>query len=350
MTLAGANNFSENSNSTIYTINSQQTGQYSIVMPKNTDKEISMLIDLNMKPAFDSVINNSMTKESLVQQINEEYTYINNTYPSGVLVFPMLDINFLTSSINSGDKQKIFDETKKIGSITSEIYKKLNDAGVDKSRINQKIIIVEKTDVDNKFVSWLEEQMPNFVDGVSYDELKNKQSNQPSSSDPFASINPFTGEASKVQTAPPTNDIFASAPIPQSQIPEEQNIPKEQNIPEQANDIFSQPKPDTNQPAPATPTNTNEQNDIFEPKPIQNSHLETTQVLQTAPEQQNQTTSPTTPTTNTTPNVESEESQVNELDKKSGGFANLLILLVILVVVTVVSIELGKFLYNTFGA
>ena len=344
MTLAGANNFSENSNSTIYTINSQQTGQYSIVMPKNTDKEISMLIDLNMKPAFDSVINNSMTKESLVQQINEEYTYINNTYPSGVLVFPMLDINLLTSSINSGDKQKIFDETKKIGSITSEIYKKLNDAGVDKSRINQKIIIVEKTDVDNKFVSWLEEQMPNFVDGISYNELKNKQSNQPSSSDPFASINPFTGEASKVQTAPPTNDIFASAPSPQSQIPEQQNIS------EQTNDIFSQPKQDTNQQETVNPTNTNEQNDIFEPKPIQNSHLETTQVLQTAPEQQNQTPSPTAPSTNTTPNVESEESQVNELDKKSGGFANLLILLVILVVVTVVSIELGKFLYNTFGA
>ena len=344
MTLAGANNFSENSNSTIYTINSQQTGQYSIVMPKNTDKEISMLIDLNMKPAFDSVINNSMTKESLVQQINEEYTYINNTYPSGVLVFPMLDINLLTSSINSGDKQKIFDETKKIGSITSEIYKKLNDAGVDKSKINQKIIIVEKTDVDNKFVSWLEEQMPNFVDGISYNELKNKQSNQPSSSDPFASINPFTGEASKVQTAPPTNDIFASAPSPQSQIPEQQNIS------EQTNDIFSQPKQDTNQQETVNPTNTNEQNDIFEPKPIQNSHLETTQVLQTAPEQQNQTPSPTAPSTNTTPTVESEESQVNELDKKSGGFANLLILLVILVVVTVVSIELGKFLYNTFGA
>lgn len=344
MTLEGANNFSENSNSTIYTINSQQTGQYSIVMPKNTDKEISMLIDLNMKPAFDSVINNSMTKESLVQQINEEYTYINNTYPSGVLVFPMLDINLLTSSINSGDKQKIFDETKKIGSITSEIYKKLNDAGVDKSKINQKIIIVEKTDVDNKFVSWLEEQMPNFVDGISYNELKNKQSNQPSSSDPFASINPFTGEASKVQTAPPTNDIFASAPSPQSQIPEQQNIS------EQTNDIFSQPKQDTNQQETVNPTNTNEQNDIFEPKPIQNSHLETTQVLQTAPEQQNQTPSPTAPSTNTTPTVESEESQVNELDKKSGGFANLLILLVILVVVTVVSIELGKFLYNTFGA
>lgn len=344
MTLEGANNFSENSNSTIYTINSQQTGQYSIVMPKNTDKEISMLIDLNMKPAFDSVINNSMTKESLVQQINEEYTYINNTYPSGVLVFPMLDINLLTSSINSGDKQKIFDETKKIGSITSEIYKKLNDAGVDKSKINQKIIIVEKTDVDNKFVSWLEEQMPNFVDGISYNELKNKQSNQPSSSDPFASINPFTGETSKVQTAPPTNDIFASSPSPQSQVSEQQNIS------EQTNDIFSQSKQDTNQKETVNPTNANEQNDIFEPKPIQNSHLETTQVLQTAPEQQNQTTSPTTPTTNTTPTVESEESQVNELDKKSGGFANLLILLVILVVVTVVSIELGKFLYNTFGA
>ena len=37
------------------------------------------------------------------------------------------------------------------------------------------------------------------------------------------------------------------------------------------------------------------------------------------------------------------------MEKKSNGFVNLAILLVILVGVTLVSIELGKFLYNTYG-
>lgn len=337
MTLEGANNFSENSNSTIYTMNSPQTGQYSIVMPKNIGGKLSMLIDLNMKSVFDSVINNSMTKDTLVKQINEEYETINSTYPNGVLVFPMLDINLLTSSINSGDKQKMFDETKKIGSITSEIYNKLSNSGVEKSKINQKIIIVEKTETDNKFVSWLKEQMPNFVDGISFEELKNKTANSIFSNNPFENINPFTGETNQSQPIQPTNDIFG--PSSQSNVE-----PISESQP--TNDIFSQQQ--NNQPTEKNDTINNEKNELFEPKPIQNQTLESTQVL--SPINEQQVPKQTTQNPENIVNNVQEENETNDLDKKSGGFANLLILLVILIGVTVASIELGKFLYNTFGA
>ena len=58
---------------------------------------------------------------------------------------------------------------------------------------------------------------------------------------------------------------------------------------------------------------------------------------------------------NTTPVVDGNNQPSNEVasevkvTKKSNGFVNLAILLVILVGVTLVSIELGKFLYNTYG-
>lgn len=336
MTLEGANNFSENDSSIIYTMNSTKTGQYSIVMPKNIDGELMMLVDLNMKESFDALINNLSTKESLVGQINDEYKYIKNSYPGGILVFPMLDINSLTNSINSGDKQKMFDETKKIGAITSEIYNKLSEAGIDKSKINQKIIIVEKTFADNKFVTWLKEQMPNFVDGVSFEEIKSKLSQGPAT-DPFANINPFTGEASTANNQTPTNDIFGS------------NNLKQENT-EVKNDIFSTPTVN-NQPTTVSNDNVNPNtvNDVFEPQPIQNTSLESTQILTLPPasELKSEPTLEPQPSVNT--NSEEDDS-INEIDKKSGGFANLLILLVILIGVTVASIELGKFLYNTFGA
>ena len=43
-------------------------------------------------------------------------------------------------------------------------------------------------------------------------------------------------------------------------------------------------------------------------------------------------------------------NQGSDVERKSAGFANLLIILVVLVGVTIASIELGKFLFNTFGS
>mgnify|MGYP007056155241 CR=1 FL=1 len=335
MTLEGANILTENNDSTIYTMNGIQMGQYCVVIPKNTDN-IRMIVDLNMKKSFDSLANNTIDKDTLIKEITEEYNNIMSKYPSGILVLPMIDIDELTNLVNSNDKQKMFDETKKIGSITSEIYKKISDAGVDKSKIDQKIIIVEKTEIDNKFVTWLKEQMPNFVEGINFNELKGSSS--------IENINPFTGEATEPTPAPtPVDDIFGptenneSTPKDspeQSPVVEEPATEKE----EQSNDIFTTPTG-------TTPTEDNQP--IAEPQPIENTKLETTQAIPVAEE----TTNTSVPSEPVSPEqINNEKEELNEIDKKSGGFANLIILAVILIAVTVASIELGKFLYNTFGA
>ena len=333
MTLEGAIKFSENNHNTIYTMNSSETGQYCIIIPNNIDGELSMLVDMNMKPIFDSLIANTITKEELIEKVNEEYKYVSSKYPHGILVLPMLDKNILANSIANNDKQKMFDETKKIGGITSEIYKKLTETGVDKSKINQKIIILETNENDIKFVAWLKEQMPNFVDGVSLDSLKPKtENNNLTNNNPFASINPFTvennNEAPKEEkNSEESNDIFGPAPISTQSAPTNEKSPIQPN-----NNIFDSSLPKNEEPAPKVePTSS-----IQEPQPVQSTNIESLPPINPTP----------TITAESTTEPQSEEV---ELDKKSGGFANLLILLVILIGVTIVSIELGKFLYNTYG-
>ena len=347
MTLSEANIFNENNDNTIYTINSGANGQYCTIIPKNVDGNMSMLVDINMKAEFDSLIANSITKEALIDKLNKEYDNIKNNYPTGILVIPMTDINNLTNAINNNDKQKIFDETKKIGGITSELYKKLTESGIDKSRINQKIMIVEKNDIDTKFVDWLKEQMPNFVDGIK---LENNE-HVATENNPFSSTNPFTGEESNVETPttepqpeiPTTNDLVATpteetVPVaPVEETPTE-SVPSPTN-----NDVFGTPTettPVTPEPVVApTP-------EIAEPQPIQSTPIDSTSVANTE-------SNDTVITPNPIPEQKNPEQVGNvekNIDKKSGGFANLLILLVVLAVVTVASIELGKFLFNTFGA
>lgn len=368
MTLEGANNFFENENIVVYTMNGAQTGQYCAVIPKNLGNAVSMMVDINMKALFDSLINNSITKEQLIEKIVDEYKVINNSYSGSILVLPMLDMNVLGSAVNSGDKQKMFDETKKIGGITSELYKKLTESGIDKSRVSQKIIIVENSDIDVKFVEWLKAQMPNFVDGVSLEELKGKVST--SANNPFENVNPFTGEANST-TEQASNDIFGNNVSNNIEAPVD-NVKSNDTF-----DIFGSQAPMQSEvvapamePTPITPVSepvppVNNNVNPFEPQPVQSVSLNNEPVSSPAPatvEVPNASgVSPVDSSVQSQPvldspvvnenvnNVNENTNNVNELDKKSGGFANLLILAVILVVVTVISIELGKYLYNVFG-
>ena len=357
MILTGANNFSENDNYTIYTVNSNQNGQYSVVIPKNNIDQISMFVDMNMKSDFDSLISNNITKESLIEKINKEYNNIKEKYKEGILVIPMTDITNLTNAVNSNDKQKIFDETKKIGGTTSELYKNLIESGIDKSKINQKITIIEKTETDTKFVDWLKTQMPNFIDGIKLVE----ESQNIENTNPFANVNPFNIEQEPKQD----NDIFAKEEIniqeenKESQ-PEEIKEPVaptetiQEEIKEQPEkNIFPNNNPEENKESqpeenkePVTPTETM-QEEIKEPQPVNSVSLENTTVIPTESVEQKIDDQPKDVNQNQNNNNELVE---NEIDKKSGGFANILILLVILAVVTIGSIELGKFLFNTFGA
>ena len=349
MILTGANNFSENNDYIIYTVNSNQNGQYSVIIPKNTDNQISMFVDLNMKTDFDSLISNNISKETLLDKINKEYNEIKSNFPQGILIMPMTDINNLTSAVTSNDKQKIFDETKKISGITSELYKKLTESGLEKNKINQKIMIIEKTDIDTKFVEWLKNQMPNFIDGI-----KISIAAPTTNVNPFANINPFTGEVENntttEQPVTSTSDIFTTTK--ETNPEQELNVATQPEtiIPESNNIFESQSNSSTTeQVVTATPTPVEE---IKEPQPVNSVSLENTQIIDSIPT--NTAQPEVLPQTDNQPqpapvNQSQPETVQNNIDKKSGGFANILILLVILIVVTVASIELGKFLFNTFG-
>lgn len=383
MKLEGANAFSENNLFTIYTVNSMTSGEYAVVMPKEVMGTVNMLIDFHQKSFFDNLISGSKTKDDLMKVLEGEYNFIKNTYANFMLVLPMFDENSYTSIVNSKDKQKMFDEVKKIGAITSEVYKKVTESGFNAQNIDQKIIVLEKTNEDTSFVEWLKEQMPNFVEGLKYQEEKKEVVN------PFMGVNPFgpapvenptstTVQPSgnsifdtpvtpqpAVQPEPvvtptigttPNNDIFGTS-APQTPTPVQQSS-NETPI-ENTNSIFGNPTPTQTTVEPtqqvqstmpnigfSTPTE-NVSTPVATPQPINAVDLEGTTAFRPIPGDTTQIQNPN-PTT-ATPVEEKSIEEVQEEHKSSKGIANLLILLVILVGVTLASIELGKFLYNVYG-
>lgn len=375
MKLEGANAFSENNLFTIYTVNSMTSGEYVVVMPKEVMGTVNMLIDFHQKSFFDNLISGSKTKDDLMKVLEGEYNFIKNTYANFMLVLPMFDENSYISIVNSKDKQKMFDEVKKIGAITSEVYKKVTESGFNAQNIDQKIIVLEKTNEDTSFVEWLKEQMPNFVEGLKYQEEKKEVVN------PFMGVNPFgpapvenptstTVQPSgnsifdtpltptpvpPVETSTPNNDIFGTATQASSSVQQ----PVNETSAESANSIFEtptsiQPTVETSQQVQntmpnigfSTPTE-NVSTPVATPQPINTVDLEGTTAFRPIPGDTTQIQNPN-PTT-ATPVEEKSIEEVQEEHKASKGIANLLILLVILVGVTLASIELGKFLYNVYG-
>ena len=360
MTLSGANTLRETNDYIIYTMNSVATGQYGVVVPKNVSGTLNMLVDLHMKSSFDLVNSGSKTVDELVNEIGEEYIKLRIKYSNGMLVTPMLDNVYFQNIVNTGDKQKMFDEVKKIGAITSELYKKLTESGMNRQSIDQKIIIVEKDNFDERFVTWLKEQnnMNNFVDGVKYNEIGISEVN----------VNPVVNTGNNLfgpqVDNSANNNLFAYNVIPTQSIVSEpiQNVtpvsqdssvnmnntqvistPLEQVVPNNVENIVNpipvNEMPSVNNVNTAMGANAVNQGQAVEgPRPVQGTTLDGTTTFNPISEQQGNV------------DVSSGESTSSDLTKKSNGFVNLLILAVVLVGVTIVSIELGKYLYSVYGA
>lgn len=368
MTLEGAINFNETTDYIIYTMNSVTTGQYGVVVPKNIIGTLNMLVDLHMKGSFDAVSSGTKTKEQLIEEISGEYNKLKSKYVDGMLVMPMIDEASFQSAVTNNDKQKMFDEVKKIGAITSELYKKITDFGIEKQKIDQKIIIVEKDQNDENFVSWLKTQMPNFVDGIRYSELGSISGTIVGETDnnlfgPAVGVqetsnlsNPTPVSSGSIFDNPvPTAPVEPVAPtMPVEPIPSVMDVPTNP-VPNSNVDIFGIPMDvqgvnntgsvvSNNTPVEPSPVVSQVDSGIASsveaPKPVESSPLEGTTTFSPI--------SDTTSDSNASVTESGNESTVTEHGSK--GFANLLILCVILVGVTIISIELGKFLYSVYGA
>lgn len=375
MILEGANRLKEENDYIIYAINSATAGQYCATVPKSWAGTLNMLVDLHQKKLFDEVTSGQRTKDDLINELTEEYQKSKVKYSDILLIVPMMEEESFASAVTNLDKQKMFDETKKIGAITSELYNKIIASGVDKQKIDQKIIMIEKKPEDEKYVEWLKKQMPGFVEGVSLETEQVVTNKEVTSENIFdvakEEINstqetPTTQESINAQTIPtnstPTSGgIFDNIPSPvtsqeNSPIPEapvstsvmpsiEQPI-KTEELPKENVDIFGI---SLEQPTIATPN-------IQEPNPIINKELSKEEPIQTVEEPKAvqdialEGTTSFSPIPNIPQPTVENTSVTEEPQKKSGGFVNLAILLVVLVVVTIISVELGKYLYSVYGA
>ena len=379
MTLEGANAFLENENFTLYTVNSLSSGEYAVVMPKSVMGMINVLIDFHQKGNFDALQTGSKTKEDLLNEVNSTYKMVKSTYSNFILVYPMFNEDDYVNVVRSNDKQKMFDEVKKIGAVTSEIYKKITESGMDASKIDQKIIILEKTTEDTDFVTWLKGQMPNFVEGLKIVEEKKEEVNPFMGMNPFGpapvqekvventtpSVAPTTGSSifdnvapstpippvtpnpvppvtEEVKTQTVSNDIFAS---PVANTPVNETVPTSNGQVEQqvsSISIFGEPSVSS---SPVNNASLNTPLTTEAPKPVNSVDLEGTTAFRPIPGDTTQVQENMQSLVNEAKSIE----EVQAKHKGSKGIANLLILLVILVGVTIASIELGKFLYNVYG-
>ena len=358
MILEGANKLKEEVDYIIYATNSVAAGQYCVIVPKNPTGTLNMLIDLHHKKMFDEVSAGRQTIDNLTNKLAEEYQVLRKKYQDGLLVVPMINEEEYQSAVKNLDKQKMFDETKKIGAITSELYKKLTESGIDKQKINQKIMLIEKGTEDKEYINWLKEQMPNYVEGVSLEPQVEAATNPITNGNIFGSPTAET----VVEPTPKAGGIFDNSPttstpepipepIPATLVAEEKiptppvaNSAEEQNSSvSNGNNIFAPPSNTVEPQKPVetvttqSPTPEPTVQNLEAPKPVQNIELEGTTTFSPIPN------SPQASEENTTEGGEA-------TPKKNGGFVNLAILLAVLVVVTIVSIELGKFLFSVFGA
>ena len=346
-------------------------------MPKMVNGMVKVLIDLHEKNFFDGLKDGVKSKDDLVSLVQNASRFIKNTYTDFILVYPMFNEEEYISVVHSSDKQRLFDEVKKIGSVTSEIYKKIIESGFDARSVDQKIIILEKTDEDTQFLGWLKEQMPSSVEGLKYvDENKEVSTN------PFMNMNPFHNNVEEEK-----KEEVISNPIPNTgssifdnvtlSVPVSPVVPSDSSVvgqeEEVQNDIFAQSLPNvstsnaTVESAPVSDVKveaSSPTNSIFgdasvssvpaspvpsaneeAPKPVNTVDLEGTIAFRPLPGDTTQVKNEDISPVNEAKSIE----EVQEEHKTSKGIANLLILLVILVVVTLASVEFGKFLYSVYG-
>lgn len=399
MILEGANLFFESDLFNIYMVNSVNAGKYSMIIPKNIGEKLEMVVSIHREKIFNDVQSGVKTKDDLVNDFSKLFKDATSKISDGMVVIPMLNEDEFKNIVTNMDKQKMFDETKKIGAITSEIYNKLSNAGIPKSKINQKLLFIVESDTDLSFVNWLKEQMPNFVDGLKLEDVQPEKievENSPFMGESiFGSVNnvsidkpveapvipeplvesPVVNDTPVGVSSTVTNDvprdsssIFDNAGSPISEVKTEEtsqnnvfentqennsfftsSVQKEiinnLDIPNSNVDVFGVSNESsnimTNEVKQVINPNVVKNDTVSNPTPVESSKLEGTMTFEAIKTEQNMQPEN---------NSESVTSDVGVVRKKNGGFVNLLILLVVLVVVTIISIELGKFLYSVYGA
>lgn len=166
--------FATDANFTIYSMGNESTGLYFACVPNNLKDTLKVFVDLHKKGDFNLYreIRNDLKREDLVVKLKDVNKFINGMNHSGVYVMPFIDIAAV-ENLNDQAKGEEFNRVfKMIAGCTKDVSEKLNNFSNGQRTIEQAITIIEQTESDKHFVAWLKQQFPNFVLGITLDDLR----------------------------------------------------------------------------------------------------------------------------------------------------------------------------------
>ena len=151
---------------TIYQFNNKYDQNYFISVPDEYLESYQLFLsfpdkDLKEKP-----------QKEIIQEFEQMNALLKGINRNGIYMLPDISPNELIEATKENDFKKFNQVLNKLKPMIYEAYQTLINYNTAKKSINQVIEFVKKTESDRKFVDWLEINMPNFVYGITYDELK----------------------------------------------------------------------------------------------------------------------------------------------------------------------------------
>ena len=112
-------------------------------------------------------------KEDIIKEIDDIKKMVSAMNKDGIYVLPDIPLEKLKDAAKENDNKKfsqLLNNT--IQPIISDIYLRIKSYDNASRTVDQLIYFVKQSESDTKFVQWLEINLPNFVKGISYNEIK----------------------------------------------------------------------------------------------------------------------------------------------------------------------------------
>ena len=113
-------------------------------------------------------------KEDIINEIHNVKKIIPSINKNGIYILLDIPLDRLEDAALENDNKmfsKLLNNT--IQPLISDVYLKLKQYDSNEKTIDQLIYFVKQSNNDTKFIQWLEINLPNFIRGISYDEIYN---------------------------------------------------------------------------------------------------------------------------------------------------------------------------------
>lgn len=152
---------------TIYQFQNKNAYNYFLSIPDQYANHYQMFIGFPKKDLKNS------SKKDIINEIDDIKKMITSLNKDGIYLLPDIPISELEQAALENDGKKYNKLlTEIINPMIFETYQTLSSYNTAERTINQVIILVKQTESDRKFIDWFEINMPNFIHGITYEEIK----------------------------------------------------------------------------------------------------------------------------------------------------------------------------------